>query len=177
MGESVKEWVKAVASAGMIALIAIQFVAPTSVYGNSMLPSFSNGDYLLISKQAYSFDKEPQRGDVVVFQSHLKDEKGQEKKLIKRVIALPGETVSVEDGKVYINGKELEEDYITDGITDGVTYPVEVPEGCYFCMGDNRLHSKDSRSLPVGFVDKEQIVGKVIFRLYPFDKIGRIGRD
>ena len=85
--------------------------------------------------------------------------------------------MSVEDGKVYINGKELEEDYTADGITDGVTYPVEIPEGCYFCMGDNRLHSKDSRSLPVGFVDKEQIVGKVIFRLYPFDKIGRIGRD
>lgn len=172
-----KEWIKAIVSAFVVAFVIMQFVAPTSVSGSSMEPNFSDHDYLLVNKQAYAFAREPQRGDVIVFQSHLKDEAGQEKKLIKRIVALPGELVSVENGRVYINGEELQEDYTADGVTDGITYPVRVPEGSYFCLGDNRLNSKDSRDLSVGFVSESQIVGKVSLRLYPFTKIGWIGRD
>ena len=80
--------------------------------------------------------------------------------------------MAVENGKVYINGEELDEEYTKDGTTNGTVYPVEVPEGCVFCLGDNRLHSTDSRFLEVGFVDEEDIVGKVIFRIYPFNRIG-----
>ena len=171
MRENVREWIKAVLTAVVVAVIAIQFVVPTTVYGVSMEPTFENNDYLLISKQAYSYGRSPQR-DVIVFSSHLKDENGESKKLIKRVIAVPGETVAVENGKVYINGEELDEEYTKDGTTNGTVYPVEVPEGCVFCLGDNRLHSTDSRFLEVGFVDEEDIVGKVIFRIYPFNRIG-----
>ena len=172
MRENVKEWLKAILTAVVVALIVVQFVVPTTVYGVSMEPTFKSSDYLLISKQAYSGDRSPQRGDVIVFTSHMKDENGENKKLIKRVIALPGETVEVTDGKVYINGKELKESYTKDGTTNGTVYSVEVPEGRVFCLGDNRLHSTDSRFLEVGFVHEEDIVGKVVFRIYPFDRIG-----
>lgn len=177
MGEDRKEWIKAVISALAAAFVIMQFVVPTSVSGSSMEPAFLDHDYLLVSKQAYIHAREPQRGDVIVFQSQLKDEEGQDKKLIKRIVALPGELVAVEDGKVYINGEELQESYTADGYTDGTVYPVRVPEDSYFCMGDNRLDSRDSRDLAVGFVEKSQIVGRVVFRLYPFDEIGWIGRD
>ena len=172
MRESVKEGVKAVLMAVVVAIIVIQFVVPTTVYGISMEPTFESSDYLLISRQAYRYGRSPERGDIVVFSSQMKDENGEEKKLIKRVIGLPGETVAVENGKVYIDGKELSEDYTKDGTTNGTVYPVEVPEGCVFCLGDNRLHSTDSRFMEVGFIDEEDIVGKVVFRVYPFDKIG-----
>lgn len=91
MRENVREWIKAVLTAVVVAVIAIQFVVPTTVYGVSMEPTFENNDYLLISKQAYSYGRSPQRGDVIVFSSHLKDENGESKKLIKRVIAVPAE--------------------------------------------------------------------------------------
>ena len=144
--------------------------------GISMEPNFEGGDYLLVSKQAYTNGKTPQRGDVVVFVSHQKDQDGKYKKLIKRVIALPGDMVAVEGGKVYINGKETDDDYTKDGITNGEVAPVVVPEGSVFCLGDNRLHSTDSRFLEVGFVKEDTIEGKAFFRVYPFSKFGKIGR-
>ena len=84
--------------------------------------------------------------------------------------------VAVEGGKVYINGKETDDDYTKDGITNGEVAPVVVPEGSVFCLGDNRLHSTDSRFLEVGFVKEDTIEGKAFFRVYPFSKFGKIGR-
>lgn len=176
MNENVKEWTKAIVTAIAVALVVIQFVMPTMVYGVSMEPNFEGGDFVLVNKQAYTNGNEPQKGDVIVFQSRQKDENGDDKKLIKRVIAVEGETVSVDKGKVYINGQELNDEYTKDGITNGEVAPVVVPEGTVFCLGDNRLHSTDSRFLGVGFVKEETIQGKVFFRLYPFDKFGKIGR-
>lgn len=176
MNESLKEWLKAIVTGIVVAIIVIQFIMPTMVEGISMEPNFAGGDYLLVSKQAYANGKSPVRGDVVVFVSHQKDEKGEYKKLIKRVIAVPGDTVCVEGGKVYINGKEMNDDYTKDGITNGEISPVIVPEGSVFCLGDNRLHSTDSRFLEVGFVKEETIEGKAFFRVYPFSKFGKIGR-
>ena len=176
MSENIREWLKAVVSAAAIAFIVVQFVIPTTVSGISMEPGFEHNDYLLISKQSYRDGRQPQQGDVVVFNSRLEDENGDYKKLIKRVIAVSGDKVQVQSGKVYINGKELQETYIKDGVTSGEVGPVTVPEGYLFCMGDNRLHSTDSRDLEVGLVSQDEIVGEVVFRIYPFDKFGRIGR-
>lgn len=135
MGEELKEWIKVVVSAAVLALVITQFVVPTSVSGSSMEPAFSDRDYLLVSKQAYVSAKQPQRGDVVVFQTHLKDEEGQEKKLIKRVVALPGEIVSIENGKVYINGEELQETYTADGVTRRHHLSGEGARGLLFLPG------------------------------------------
>ena len=176
MKENRKEWLKAITNGIVAAVIVIQFIMPTMVEGISMEPNFEGGDYLLVSKHAYTNGKTPQRGDVVVFVSHQKDQDGKYKKLIKRVIALPGDMVAVEGGKVYINGKETDDDYTKDGITNGEVAPVVVPEGSVFCLGDNRLHSTDSRFLEVGFVKEDTIEGKAFFRVYPFSKFGKIGR-
>lgn len=175
MRQNIREWIKAVGAAVAMAVIIIQFVIPTTVYGVSMEPNFEPNDYLLVNRLAYDDHRKPERGDVVVFSSHLKDKNGEDKMLIKRVVGLPGETVEVRDGMVYINGEVLEEDYTKDGITNGEVAPVIIPENDYFCLGDNRLHSTDSRFMEVGLVDAEDLVGQVIFRLYPFNKIGVIG--
>ena len=176
MKENTKEWLKAIVTGIVVAIIVIQFIMPTMVEGISMEPNFESGDYLLVSKQAYANGKAPKRGDVVVFVSHQKDEDGKYKKLIKRVIAIPGDMVCVEGGRVYINGKEISDEYTKDGITNGEVAPVTVPEGSVFCLGDNRLHSTDSRFLEIGFVREETIEGNAFFRVYPFSKFGKIGR-
>lgn len=174
MKESIKEWAGALVTAGMIAAVVLQFVTPTVVSGMSMEPAFHEKDFLLVSKQAYNSHRHPKRGDVVIFKSHLKDEVGEDKDLIKRVIAIPGETVSVSGGKVYINGEEYKDEYAKDGITNGTVEPVKVPEGYYFCLGDNRLHSKDSRFMEVGLIPEGDIKGKAAVRVFPFDQFGKV---
>lgn len=174
MNTNVKEWLKAILTAGAISLILVQFIVPTTVNGISMEPSFEHKEYILLNRQAYLGSREPTRGEVVVFKSHLKDENGKDKSLIKRVIAVSGDRIYITDGKVYINGEELKEDYLKDGLTNGEIGPVTVPEGKLFCMGDNRLHSTDSRYLEVGFVDCSDIVGKAFFKVYPFRNLGMV---
>ncbi len=168
-----KEWIKDIAIALIIAFVIIQFVKPTIVKQSSMEPNFHDKDYLFVSKQAYRFG-EPQRGDVVVFDSSLTDEDGNEKLLIKRIIGLPGEELDIIDEKVYINGVMLEETYTKDGTTYGEIKDLMIPEGQYFCMGDNRDVSIDSRDPDVGCVNEAQLVGKVFFRLLPLGDLGVI---
>ena len=153
-----KEWIKDILIAIVIAIVVVQFIKPTIVKESSMEPNFYENDYLFVSKQSYTFG-EPKRGDVVVFHSSLVQENGDEKLLIKRIVGLPGETIDISDGKVY-----------TSGEISGLV----VPEGEVFCMGDNRRVSIDSRSDDVGCIDIDDIVGKVVFRLYPFSEIGMI---
>ena len=168
-----KDFVKDVCVVGIAAVIVLQFVQPTRVFGISMQPTFHQNDYLIVSKEAYA-KTQPKRGDVVVFQSKLLSASGQEELLIKRIIGLPGDTVLIEDGNVYINGDMIADSYTKDKYTNGYM-SVKVPKGSYFCMGDNRLHSTDSRFESVGYVKMNQIKGKVVFRLFPFNKVGRIG--
>lgn len=165
-----KDWIKDIAISIAVAVIILQFVEPTRVSGISMLPNFEDQDYLILSKQAYK-KGEIKRGDVIVFQSTLVDEEGRDKKLIKRVVGLPGEKVTVKNDKVYINDKEVDESYTNDGITNG-DLEVVVPKGRVFCMGDNRLHSADSRVREVGCIDIKKIDGKVVFRMLPFKRFG-----
>ena len=168
-----KEWIKDIAIALIIAIVIVQFVKPTIVKQSSMEPNFHDRDYLFVSKQAYRFD-EPQRGDVVVFDSSLVDEEGNDKLLIKRIIGLPGEKLDIIDEKVYINDVMLDETYTMDGTTYGDITDLVIPDGKYFCMGDNRDVSIDSRDPAVGCVDERQLVGKVFFRLFPFQAAGMI---
>lgn len=168
-----KEWIKDIVIAIVIALIVVQFIKPTIVKESSMEPNFYENDYLFVSKQSYTFS-EPKRGDVVVVHSSLLQENGDEKLLIKRIVGLPGDEIDIADGKVYINGEELTEDYTKEGYTNGEISGFVVPDGEVFCMGDNRRVSIDSRSPEVGAIDVDEIVGKVVLRLYPFNKIGFI---
>ena len=168
-----KEWIKDIVIAVIIALVVVQFIKPTIVKESSMEPNFYENDYLFVSKQAYRFN-EPQRGDVVIFHSSLVQENGDEKLLIKRVIGLPGETIDIIDEHVYINGEMLDESFTMDGTTYGNVEGLVIPEDQYFCMGDNRDVSIDSRDSSVGCVDIDQMVGKAVFRLFPFSEFGFI---
>lgn len=168
-----KEWIRDIAIALLVAIVIVQFVKPTIVRQSSMEPNFHDRDYLFVSKQAYRF-AEPQRGDVVVFDSSLVDENGAKKLLIKRIIGLPGEELDIIDEKVYINNILLDEDYTMDGTTYGEIRDFTIPAGEYFCMGDNRDVSIDSRDPDVGCVKETQLVGKVFFRLLPFEGFGII---
>ena len=143
------------------------------VEGASMNPTFTDGSDLIMSRISYIED-DPQRGDIIVFpynHSHVY--------FIKRVIGLPGETIQIKDGAVYINGELLEEDYILEPILEGyegrATNPLLLGEDEYFVMGDNRNNSLDSRFDEVGNLKKEDLIGKVVFRVTPFDTFGKIG--
>ena len=141
-------------------LVARHFVQPAKVSGNSMFPELHTDDRLLIDKTAYEHS-DPEPGDVVVF-----TEPRTGKSLIKRVIGVPGDHIVIRNGEVKINGVIGNDDYTADGATDG-NVDLVVPEGRYFMLGDNRLHSKDSRAPVVGCVPGNAIIGKVNIRLFP----------
>lgn len=174
MSEKVKkeffEWIKVFALAIVFAFIITQFIKPTLVRGDSMYSTLEEGDYLIINRMSYKF-KDPERGDIIVFESDLQQDDGSSKDLVKRVIGVGGDTVKIENSKVYVNGEELVEPYIDDQVTEGDIDTV-VPEGSIFVLGDNREISLDSRYDSVGFINNSDILGKVFVRLYPFNKIG-----
>ncbi len=174
-----KRWLRvfdlcgSIVSAIVIIFILFTFVfRPASVVGDSMLPTLQNGNWLITMPQ-----EEYEYGDIVVFtpDENLTNYEGEPQNgepYIKRVIATEGQRVDINfmSGQVYVDGKELDEPYImalTRESSD-VVFPVVVPKGKVFVMGDNRNNSRDSRTSGVGFVDKETILGKVIFRLLPF---------
>ena len=171
MSEDLKEWIKDIGVALVVGLLLIQFIKPTIVKEHSMEPTLQENNYIFLSRQAYTLFGEPERGDIVVFHTDLRTVDGKEKSLVKRIIGLPGETVSIKGGVVYINGEPLEEDYTLDGYTNTELEEVVVPEGELFCMGDNRQNSIDSRDSSVGCVPIDQIIGKAVLRLYPFNEI------
>lgn len=166
-----KELIRDIVIALAIVVVITLIVKPTIVKENSMQPTLYENNYLLVNKQAYRFGEE-KRGDIIVFQSHLEDENGTQKLLIKRIIGLPGDTIDIRNGKVSLNGEELTEDYTLEGETPGEVKNYTVPEGKLFVMGDNRRVSIDSRSPEVGCVDQDSVMGKAFVRLYPFNEIG-----
>ena len=136
-----------------------------------MQPTFYSNDYVIVSRQAYNLFSDVERGDVIVFKSDLVDENGEQKHLIKRVIAVGGDTIEIRDGYVYLNGEMLDEPYVAEEGISGEMGSVTVEEGKMFVMGDNRRVSQDSRSPELGQVEESSIVGKVVLRIYPFDSI------
>jgi signal peptidase I len=151
----------------LVLFFAINFIsARIRVDGSSMEPTFHNGDYVIVNRLTYQWG-EIQRGDVVVFPYPLSPEED----YIKRVIGLPGDRVAIYGGNVYVNGQRIEEPYISSAPANDVAETV-VPEGYVYVLGDNRNASSDSRSW--GPLEIEAILGKAVFRYYPFDSIGII---
>ncbi len=161
----------------------------TVVNGDSMDPTLANGQSLIMDKISYRFTS-PKRFDIVIFPGpadewDMLDEEASDSDknkdrpfYIKRVIGLPGETVDIRDEKVYINGKELTADiYSIDGLTEDPEeqeFPLTLGKDEYFCLGDNRPVSYDSRYLEVGPVSKDEIVGKVWIRIWPLNQFGSV---
>ena len=163
--------VKDVVIACIIALVISAFIRPTIVQETSMEPTVEPKDYLLMSRQAYRFG-ELERGDIVIFKSDLKLDEEHNKLLIKRVIALPGDSVAVQDGLVYLNGEPLQEPYIAMGGTPGYVEEITLGDNEVFVMGDHREVSVDSRSF--GPIEKDTIVGQAVFRLWPLSGFGTL---
>ncbi|MDO4719335.1 MAG: signal peptidase I [Peptostreptococcaceae bacterium] len=164
------EWMKTIAAAVVLSLLITAFIRPTLVDGQSMYPTLDHHDYLMMYRQAYSGDKEPAVGDIIVFRSNLLTENGKRKNLVKRVIGVEGDHILVTGGRLFINGELQSEDYINGDYTDGEVDVVILP-GYVFAMGDNRSNSTDSRDESVGPVPKGEILGKVFLRLFPFNKV------
>lgn len=167
------EYAESLAVVFVVMLLIFTFIArPATVDGESMMPTLQNGERLVISNLFY----EPTAGDIVVLCGEADREEG--KNLIKRIIATEGQTIDIdfEAGEVYVDGQKLDEPYILEPtyLDEGTEFPLTVPEGEIFVMGDNRNGSRDSRSLTVGTVKEEYIVGRVLFRFFPFDRFGKI---
>ena len=156
-------WVLTFALAiGAAFLIKNYLIINADVPTGSMENTIMAGDRILALRTSYWFD-EPEAGDIVVFR-YPDDETGKTL-YVKRIIGTPGDTVEMSNGTVYVNGKALQEDYIAE-VTQGSYGPYVVPDGCYFMMGDNRNHSQDSRFWRNQYVEKDEILGKVVLRYY-----------
>lgn len=173
MTENIKKeiisWMKTISVSILLAFSITLFIKPTVVNGESMYPTLTNNEYLIVNKLSY-INHPPKRGDIVVFKTNLIDNKTNKKKdLVKRVIALPGEHIIIKNNEVFIDGKKLNESYLDEINTDG-NIDMIVPQNHIFAMGDNRPKSIDSRE--IGSIDIDDVIGKVSIRLYPFNKIG-----
>lgn len=176
MKKEILSWIKAIAIAFVLAIICRLFIfTATTVHGESMMPTFQNGDLVIVSKI-----NDVNRLDMVVFDGP-NSETGE--RYIKRVIGVPGDSIEVKNDSLFINGKLVEEPYLKENkqkatlgyLTENFTLhdytgKSKVPEGYFFVMGDNRLISKDSRI--IGFIPEEKVIGKVVFRMYPLKEIG-----
>lgn len=166
--KEILDWLKVI-----LAAVAISFILNNFVIVNAQVPTGSMENTVMTKDRVFAFRlsylfENPQRGDIVVFP--LPDDESQN--YLKRIIGLPGDTVEIKDGKVYINNSEepLQEDYLKEKPT-GNYGPYEVPENSYFMLGDNRNISLDSRYWEHTFVKQNKIMGKVVLRYYPSIKL------
>ncbi|MGI5901007.1 MAG: signal peptidase I [Desulfitobacteriia bacterium] len=167
--KSVFEWILIIVIAFILSLVIRHFFIDTRIVPTgSMLPTIQLNDRLIVDRFFYKF-KPIERGDIVVFKAP--DNSMEDKDLVKRVIGLPGETVEIKNGKVYINDRPLNEPYVE--YQANYEYgPEKVPEGTYFMLGDFRSESKDSHIW--GFLPEEKIIGKVWIRYWPLENIGKL---
>lgn len=166
------DWAEALVFALAFIIIFFTFIVRlTGVKGTSMVPTLQNGDQLLISRILYS---EPQNGDIVV----INKEEAMDHPIVKRVIAVEGQTIDINFSthEVIVDGEILYEPYINEptAYEGDMIFPLTIPEGTVFVMGDNRNMSSDSRESRLGVVDKRYILGRVLVRVFPFDKIGDV---
>lgn len=176
--KSMPIWVQLILLVVMVVVLR-NVMGTIYVKGSSMEPNFNHGDLLFINKLSTSIGS-PDYGDIVICE--MEDDFAYEN-IIKRVIGLPGDEIEIlenEDDEeiydLYVNGELVEEPFLGEPMmtAGNVAYPFEVPENSYFVMGDNRNASTDSRKESVGAIPKENLMGKVVFRLYPFSAFGLI---
>lgn len=202
LAKEIWEWVYTLAIAIVIAMLIKGFIFDiVRVDGSSMFPTLVDNDRLIVTKIGYT----PQQGDIIILDSEYKNREEYFDKLalskdkeelsaiekllaqssmpsslkkkyyVKRIIAMPGQTLDLVDGKVYVDGQPLDESYYdgtTASIDPTVEYPITVDEDCVFVMGDNRPHSKDSRSSELGQVPFDAILGKAQIRIWPLNAFG-----
>ncbi len=162
-----------VVSMSVFIVVYLFLMQPHQVKGNSMFPTFHDGEYLMTDKVTYK-TRMPKRGDVIVFKAPVNEDFD----FIKRVIGEPGDRVMVKNNRVFINGKELKEEYLPPEYTTKASnylqegQEVTVSEGTIFAFGDNRGHSSDSREW--GPVPYKNIIGRAFFRYWPLNKAGII---
>ncbi len=156
----------ALITSAALAVLAVTFWLPVlRIYGSSMEPALKKGELVLFSE-----DSDCQPGDIIAFFSGGRV-------LVKRVIAEAGDWIDIEeDGTVCVNGRECEEPYLKEKArgTVELELPCRVPEGSLFVLGDHRSVSADSRDAGIGFVDREQVLGRIVFRLWPIQRAGKI---
>ena len=173
--QSAYDWIEIIAVSLAAVLVILTFFARvTTVVGESMLPTLHDGERLFVLCLGY----EPEMGDIVVVQD---DRSVVDYPIVKRIIGTSGDTIEFdfENWLVYVNGELLKEDYINkQGFVNMKSYgcaeKLTVPDGYVFVMGDNRNASTDSRDSRLGFVSEDDVIGKVVFRFAPFDKMGAI---
>ena len=153
-----------------LTFLVVRYVGQrTQVSGDSMYPTLHNGDNLIVDKLSYRF-KDPERFDIIVFPYQYKDDTY----YIKRIIGLPGETVQITDGTIYINGNVLDENYGREKmVSSGLALDeIQLGDDEYFVLGDNRNASSDSREPDVGNIHKDDIIGRAFIRIWPFSRFG-----
>lgn len=166
IAKEVLDWAVHIIIAVVIGFLIVTYVAQrTIVHDVSMQPTLYEGDNLIVEKISPKTGN-LHRGDIIVFYEPL-----EKRQLIKRLIAVEGDTVEIKDGKVFINGEATVENYTKEGFTSPGEYNnLTIEKGHIFVLGDNRGNSRDSRSL--GLIKVSQVTGKAIFRFYPFNKMG-----
>lgn len=171
--KEIREWAVSLAVAIVSVLLIRSFLFTIiRVDGPSMMNTLQNGDRLMVNVLTLKMDG-PQRFDVVILHYPNKSEQ-----YVKRVIGLPGETLEVRGGVLYIDGEAISEPFLDDELTEKFDLasrnigPIEIPEGQYYVMGDNRDNSNDSRA--VGLIDESMFIGKVRYILWPLDRAGEV---
>lgn len=146
----------------------------TKVSGDSMLTTLHDGDNLIVDKISYRF-RDPKRFEIIVFPYRY----AEDTYYIKRIMGLPGETVQIIDGYVYIDGKQLNEDYGLEVMNNAgnAAEPIKLGDDEYFVLGDNRNHSADSRESSVGVLHRDELIGRAWVRIWPLNNIGVISHD
>lgn len=168
------DWVKYILLAILIGWLISTFVIQRSeVVGNSMLPTLQNADQLFVEKVSINFGL-PGRGAIITIDTSKLASPGSGDVLVKRVIAVPGDTIDFRNGQVILNGAVLDEPYLADeGATSPppeYTGPIVIPEETVYVMGDNRAHSADSRVF--GPVPRDAVMGHIFIRIFPFNRVG-----
>ena len=168
-------WIVFIVIVAAASYLVVAFVGQrTQVSGESMETTLSDGDHLIVDKISYRF-RDPKRYDIVVFPYRYEENTY----YIKRIIGLPGETVQIVDGYVYINGVLLDEHYGNALINEPgqAAQPITLGDDEYFGMGDNRNNSQDSRSANVGLIHRDELLGRAWVRIWPIDKFGVIRHE